>query len=277
MSNDSSEIVLFKCNLCAFTSENCGACATHEAACKRKADFMRKRDEECEATVLREEELLADYDDHGRKLWKTKHNAYCELCHMGGLLVLCSYCNLAFHLNHHMPILTDVPPGIWMCGPCVGAEQAGEDMTTHGDLAGVGAGDANANEIPHDDGDDGEGNEDEDTNTDLSEAIYKKHGIAPIPADIWDASTAQALQRALHPEHVLPVADTLQPLDHILNRIKSRFKCSASLMVAFDEVLIFQHEHPDEKFTPARERQKVLTAHIQETRPEVTLEVCSKN
>ena len=51
-------------------------------------------------------------------LWEGGHNEQCEKCSSGGNLVLCSFCNLAFHQRCLSPPLTRVPQGHWACVEC---------------------------------------------------------------------------------------------------------------------------------------------------------------
>ncbi len=44
-------------------------------------------------------------------------------------------------------------------------------------------------------------------------------------------------------------------------------------MVAFDEILLFIMENPEETFTPARQRSKDLSANLEKAAPSVLYEV----
>ena len=48
----------------------------------------------------------------------SEHNDYCEHCDIGGDLILCDYCTLAYHTHCVFPILYTVPKGTWMCPEC---------------------------------------------------------------------------------------------------------------------------------------------------------------
>ena len=84
------------CSSCPFTSENAGAMFHHQAACSRK----KRLRETVEADLVEQEAnaiRIKTHDDVGRKLWLTAHNDICETCGGTGNLLLCSYCNTAWH------------------------------------------------------------------------------------------------------------------------------------------------------------------------------------
>ena len=152
-----------------------------------------------------------------------------------------------------------------MCGLCVQAEREGDDMANHG-LEG---------EDDHDEApafDPAVDADDEDGETDISEAAYDAAGILPFPPSIWDATTADALRRALEP-HPPAVASRATTADTMLNRVRSRHALSLSVMVDLDEVFSFLAENPDETITPARERSQILKAELQQSAPDVPYEV----
>ena len=237
----------------------------HQAACSRK-----KRLRETVEADLAEQEANAirikTHDDVGRKLWLTAHNDICETCGGTGNLLLCSYCNTAWHFGCTGEGLTEAPEGWWMCSLCVQAEREGDDMTHHGlDGEEDGVGDY-APSDPIVDADD------EDGETDISERAYDAAGIPPLPPSIWEATTRAALKRALEP-HAPPLPSRATAADTMLNRFKSRHGLSGSVMHDLDEILTFLTENPDETFTPARQRRKDLTEQLQLEAPDVTYEV----
>ena len=52
------------------------------------------------------------------KLWVNRHNDVCDVCGEGGDLMLCSFCNLAFHPRCLVPPLEKVPKQEWACPTC---------------------------------------------------------------------------------------------------------------------------------------------------------------
>ncbi len=60
-------------------------------------------------------------DEKGRKLWLTDHNDICENCLGTGNMLLCSYCNTAWHLHCTAEAFSKAPTGYWMCSMCVEA------------------------------------------------------------------------------------------------------------------------------------------------------------
>ena len=48
-----------------------------------------------------------------------QHNDVCEICDSTGELLMCSTCNLVFHLQCVRPILTELPASDWRCAYCV--------------------------------------------------------------------------------------------------------------------------------------------------------------
>ena len=273
--------VIYSCSTCAFTTNNPGSFVNHQSACRRKQGEKRKREEELAALNARENTLNSIFDEKGRKLWKTEHNPYCEMCQEGGTLLMCSYCNCAYHLLHHIPILLEVPSGLWMCMGCVTAEANGEDMTEHfhGDDGGADNGGVADNGVEGGAAHAGENmgmgvdDDEEDNNRDFSDALFRKYGINDIPPGIWDASTAQALERALQPELASEPKELETTVDLMLNQLKSRFKCSDAQMLALDVILGFVMEHPEESFTPFRARARSLSERMQDRSPDVLFEV----
>ena len=208
--------------------------------------------------------LTRTRDEKGRKLWLTDHNDICENCLGTGNMLLCSYCNTAWHLQCTAEAFSEAPTGYWMCSMCVEAERSGEDMMQHGlegehDAAGAGF-------DPSVDADDEEGD------TDISQAAYDKAGIRPYPPNIWDASTMAALQRALEP-HPLPEKTRATVVDKMLNGLKSKHGLSLPVMVGIDAILSYLMENSEETFTPARQRIKDLTEELQKVAPIVRYEV----
>jgi hypothetical protein len=202
--------------------------------------------------------LTRTRDEKGRKLWLTDHNDICENCLGTGNMLLCSYCNTAWHLHCTAEAFSEAPTGYWMCSMCVEAERGGEDMMQHGlededDAAGDGF-------DPSVDADDEEGD------TDISQAAYDKAGIRPYSPNIWDASTMAALQRVLEP-HPLPEKTRATAVDNMLNGLKSKHGLSLPVMVGIDAILSYLMENPEETFTPARQRIKDLTEESQKVAP----------
>ena len=252
----------FQCTSCPLVCRNPGALATHAVACRRK----RKLQEAALAAGVQATEFQQrTRDEQGRKLWTTDHNDICETCYGTGELLLCSYCNTAWHLHCTPEMFLEAPTGHWMCSMYVQAERDGENMMEHGlddeDNAEGGAYDPSAIDA-----------DDEEGETDISQVAYENAGILPYPPNIFDASTQAALARALEP-HALPPATHATTADKMLNVLRSRHALSLSVMVAFDEILWFIQENPDEKVTPARQRTKDLTEELQKCAPIVRYEV----
>jgi hypothetical protein len=254
----------FECPTCALTSVNAGALATHAVACRKK----RKLEQEAIDSAAKEVDFRSQtHDKQGRLLWRTEHNDKCENCDKEGHLLLCSYCNTSWHLGCTPEQLTEAPEGHWMCSLCVEAERGGEDFRHHGldgedDFAGAGAFD------PDVDADDVDGH------ADFSNAAYDDAGILPFAPSVWEATTTAALQRAIQ-EPALPDLTSATVVDDMLNRLKSRFALSLPVMLAFDEVIEFILENPDETYTPARQRSKDLTAELERLSPAVPYQVSS--
>ena len=251
------------CSTCPFSTSHPGALGTHSRACERR---KRKRDVVAD-DLARQEALIRSetHDDAGRKLWRTAHNDLCEVCGKEGSLLLCSYCNTSWHLQCTGEQFVEAPEGYWMCGMCVEAEREGDDMTHHGL-----PGEDDEEEAPVFDR--SVDADDEDGETDISEAAYEAAGILPFPPSIWDATTADALRRALAP-HPSPLASRATCADTMLNRLRSKHALSLSVMVDLDEVIAYLAENPDETVTPARERSKILKEELQQSTPTVPYEV----
>ena len=253
----------YACPNWQFTTTHPGPLGAHEVACRRK----RQRTEAAIAEAAQASAFLTrTHDEKGRKLWLTDHNDICENCLGTGNMLLCSYCNTAWHLQCTAESFSEAPTGYWMCSMCVEAERRGEDMMQHGlegeDAAVDGAGfDPSAVDA-----------DDEEGETDISQAAYDKAGILPFPPSIWDASTMAALKRALEPH--TPAQETrATAVDKMLNVLKSKHGLSLPVMVGIDAILSFVMENPDETFTPARQRIKDLTEELQKVAPIVRYEV----
>lgn len=52
------------------------------------------------------------------KLERNKESEVCELCDNGGELIVCDYCNNAYHCECLTPPLTNIPNGEWFCPRC---------------------------------------------------------------------------------------------------------------------------------------------------------------
>ena len=48
-----------------------------------------------------------------------QHNDLCEVCNTGGELLMCSTCNLVFHLQCVRPKMDEAPPDSWVCAYCI--------------------------------------------------------------------------------------------------------------------------------------------------------------
>ena len=57
-------------------------------------------------------------DLHLMTLWVNRHNDMCDVCGEGGNLMLCSFCNLAFHPRCLAPPLERIPEQEWACPAC---------------------------------------------------------------------------------------------------------------------------------------------------------------
>ena len=51
------------------------------------------------------------------------HQQFCEVCHLGGDILLCEGCPRAFHLGCLHPPLTSAPDWDWVCAVCEQKEQ----------------------------------------------------------------------------------------------------------------------------------------------------------
>jgi len=57
-----------------------------------------------------------------KPLFEGEHSDWCYVCDDGGDLVCCDYCEKSFHLNCHIPALSDIPKGNWKCCECAAVE-----------------------------------------------------------------------------------------------------------------------------------------------------------
>ncbi len=57
-----------------------------------------------------------------KPLFEGEHSDWCYVCDDGGDLVCCDYCEKSFHLNCHIPALSDIPRGNWKCCECAAVE-----------------------------------------------------------------------------------------------------------------------------------------------------------
>ena len=254
----------YACSICPLLLLSRGARATHENACRRKMERKRARQEEHDAEVLlhAQDQLSVTHDAQGRILWRTEHNRVCQHCEDGGDLLLCSYCNTAWHLG--CISLTGRPVGHWMCIECLNAMEGGEDMTSHG--AGF---------------DDVEGEQldpglevDADEEGDISDAAFINAGIAPMPD--WSPITQAALARSLVVEVPVPAEahGNSFVIDGMLNRLKSKFACGQKLMMEIDDILQHLCDNPELTFTHTRLRLRALSLEVRSESPELTYKVC---
>jgi hypothetical protein len=253
----------YACPNCQLNTNTPGALGNHVKSCRRK---RQRADAAISAAAQASAFLTRTRDEKGRKLWLTEHNDVCENCLESGNMLLCSYCNTAWHLQCTAEAFSEAPTGDWMCGLCTEAERLGENMMQHG-LEGEGDDADGAGFDPS-----GVDADDEDGETDVTQAAYVKAGLRPFQSDIWDASTMAALQRGLDP-HPPPEETRATAIDKQLNVLKSKHGLSLSVMVGFDAILSFVMENPDETFTPARQRIKNLTEELQKVAPIVRYEV----
>ena len=56
-----------------------------------------------------------------------QHNDVCEVCNMGGTLLCCANCTLAFHMLCTLPKLMEEPPDDWKCAYCLEEKKDGKD------------------------------------------------------------------------------------------------------------------------------------------------------
>ena len=252
------EKALFACTLCrSFSTTNKGGLHAHLKACSRRREIKRAREEEVAAQAELHNGAIRTHDAVGNKLWLHEHNNRCEICDDGGNLLMCSYCNTAWHLGCLPTPLSAAPEGLWMCPQCVDAMDEGEDMGMHG--AGI--------DGAVDDGQD----IDADENIDVSDAAFVAAGIAPLPD--WSQISQKAYDRALTLEAPEVIVDTSTVVDRMLNALKSRHAVGIKLMLDIDDILQFLVENPDQTFTPTRLRMKALSELMQERSPEVSYQV----
>ncbi|KAL3827047.1 hypothetical protein ACHAXA_007554 [Cyclostephanos tholiformis] len=57
-----------------------------------------------------------------KPLFEGEHMDDCFMCFNGGDLICCDYCEKAYHLECHIPPLTEVPNGLWKCQECAAVE-----------------------------------------------------------------------------------------------------------------------------------------------------------
>ena len=79
---------------------------------KKKKSSTLVRDKYSQGIIVKAKDL------HLMKLWVNRHNDVCDVCGEGGDLMLCSFCNLAFHPRCLVPPLEKVPKQEWACPTC---------------------------------------------------------------------------------------------------------------------------------------------------------------
>ncbi|KAL7551044.1 hypothetical protein ACHAWF_014255 [Thalassiosira exigua] len=57
-----------------------------------------------------------------KPLYEGDHDDDCFMCCQGGDLLCCDYCEKAYHLECHLPPLTEIPAGNWKCQECAALE-----------------------------------------------------------------------------------------------------------------------------------------------------------
>ena len=79
---------------------------------KKKKNKELVRDKYSQGLIVKSKDL------HLMKFWVNRHNDLCEVCEEGGEIMLCSFCNLAFHPKCLAPPLDKVPEQEWACPTC---------------------------------------------------------------------------------------------------------------------------------------------------------------
>ena len=90
---------------------------------------MQEDDDEASSAMEEqgEDEEQGGADPYAK--WEHDHNDECEECDKGGDLLLCDFCNVAYHMTCLDPELSAPPDGDWAC-PGYACDQAKAPLPT---------------------------------------------------------------------------------------------------------------------------------------------------
>lgn len=83
---------------------------------KKNGRFSKRAGRKQEVTETKEVQHVSK--ERKLLLYSGDHDDECYICEDGGDLICCDYCSKAFHLKCHIPPLSHVPFGNWVCCEC---------------------------------------------------------------------------------------------------------------------------------------------------------------